>query len=74
MTLAYGRKSGNGGSNTRRFLPGARVFLVTQEPFSIETWVRQSDGTVVRENEEKRRDAPPQLLNVGVKMPKNARV
>ena len=47
--MGYGRKSGYGGRSPRSLKIGARVFEITLEPYGIETWVRQDDGTVVKE-------------------------
>lgn len=45
INLAYGRKTGFGGcygpNNLKR---GARVFEVTKDPWTIETWVRAEGG------------------------------
>jgi hypothetical protein len=48
INLAYGRKSGFGGYGPDGFPPGARVFEVTQEPYGIETWIREFGGNVVK--------------------------
>jgi hypothetical protein len=46
ITLSYGRKTGFGGYFHNKFLRGARVLELTEQPFSIKTWIRQEDGSV----------------------------
>ena len=46
--LAYGRKSGHGGWTCKNLLNGARIFEVDEETGKIETWIRQSDGSIER--------------------------
>jgi hypothetical protein len=50
INLAFGRKTGYGGYGPDHFPRGARVFEVTQEPYGIETWVREDGGNIHREN------------------------
>ena len=54
INLAYGRKSGFGCYGNMKH--GARVFEVTKEPYSIETWVREEDGTLLKQTQSKPRD------------------
>jgi hypothetical protein len=51
--LGFGRKSGYGGRYPKNLKIGARVFEITLEPFGIDTWVREADGTVWKETEAK---------------------
>lgn len=51
INLAYGRKTGHACYGPENMQRGARVFEVTLEPYSIETWVRQEDGTIHKENQ-----------------------
>lgn len=51
INLAYGRKTGYACYGPENMQRGARVFEVTMEPYSIETWVRQEDGTIHKETE-----------------------
>jgi len=44
ITLCFGRHSGYGGYGT--WERGARVILLTEDPFSIKTWIRFEDGRV----------------------------
>ena len=44
INLAYGRKTGYGSGSLLKH--GARVFEVTESPYSIRTWVRTSDGSI----------------------------
>lgn len=46
IKLAYGRKTGFGSYGPDKFARGARVFEVTLEPYSIETWIREDGGNV----------------------------
>ncbi len=46
MNLAYGRKTGFGSYG--KLKKGARVFEITQEPYGIETWIREEFGDVVK--------------------------
>lgn len=56
INLAYGRKTGFGGYGPDKMARGARVFEVTAEPYTIETWVREDGGKVVKnEAAQKRR-------------------
>ncbi|KAN0044633.1 hypothetical protein ACTA71_006152 [Dictyostelium dimigraforme] len=43
IDLGYGRKSGYGSYNPK-YLEGARIFELTEEPFSIKTWIRNVNG------------------------------
>ncbi|KAN0049919.1 hypothetical protein ACTA71_003017 [Dictyostelium dimigraforme] len=45
MDLGYGRKSGAGSYSSKKPL-GARVFLLTESPFSLSTWIREVDGNI----------------------------
>jgi hypothetical protein len=45
VMIGYGRKTGYGCYGPKNMLRGARVFDLTYEPFTIDTWVRQEDGT-----------------------------
>ena len=56
INLAYGRKTGYGSYGPSNITHGARVFEVTKDPYSIETWVRQEDGTISKESQSKPRD------------------
>jgi hypothetical protein len=49
ITLSYGRKTGVGCYGPKNMLRGARIFELSYEPFTIDTWVRQEDGSVHRE-------------------------
>ena len=49
INLAYGRKTGYACYGPENMQRGARVFEVTMDPYSIETWVRQEDGTIHKE-------------------------
>lgn len=50
VNLAYGRKTGYGCYGpSPPDLPGARVFEITKEPYSIETWIREAGGRVSKE-------------------------
>lgn len=49
INLAYGRKTGYACYGPDNMQRGARVFEVTMNPYSIETWVRQEDGSVQKE-------------------------
>jgi hypothetical protein len=54
ITLAYGRKSGYGGYGPPHdWKRGARVIELVEEPFQINTWIRQEDGTQVLQNDSK---------------------
>lgn len=55
INLAFGRKTGHGCYGPDALQRGARVFEVTLDPYSIDTWVRQEDGTVHRETKPHRR-------------------
>ncbi len=44
ITLGYGRKTGFGSDGPYFFPRGARVFEMTEEPYGIETWVREDGG------------------------------
>ena len=71
INLAYGRKTGHGGTNAKELYRGARVFEITKYPFKIETWVRQEDGTVLRETQSKYRvdkGEQPQLMGFETKI------
>lgn len=58
INLAYGRKTGYGCYGpTYPSKPGARVFEVTEEPYTIETWIREAGGLKITETTKKRRDA-----------------
>ncbi|KAK5582632.1 hypothetical protein RB653_004217 [Dictyostelium firmibasis] len=46
MDLGYGRKSGAGSYSSKKPL-GARVFQLTESPFTLSTWIREFDGTIV---------------------------
>lgn len=48
MKLAYGRKTGFGCYGPDFFKRGARVFEVTQEPYGIDTWIREDGGNIMR--------------------------
>lgn len=50
--LGFGRKTGYGsyGPAPGFITRGARVFEMTKDPWNIDTWVREEDGTVVRYN------------------------
>ncbi len=63
--LAYGRKSGFGGTSSRGLLHGARVFEVDMESGVIDTWVRQEDGTVHRETELRQRPKEVEPFIIG---------
>jgi hypothetical protein len=54
INLAYGRKTGFG--SYANITQGARVFEITQDPYSIETWVREDGGNVVIETQSRPRD------------------
>ncbi|KAM9965356.1 hypothetical protein ACTFIW_005172 [Dictyostelium discoideum] len=41
--LGYGRKSGYGSYNPK-YLEGARIIELTEQPFSIKTWIRNVNG------------------------------
>lgn len=45
INLAYGRKTGFGSYGANK--NGARVFEITQEPYGIQTWIREDGGSVV---------------------------
>ncbi|CDW88364.1 metallophosphoesterase [Stylonychia lemnae] len=49
INLAYGRKTGYACYGPDNMQRGARVFEVTLNPYKIETWVRQEDGTIHKE-------------------------
>jgi len=51
INLAYGRKTGYGCYGPDKMMRGARVFEVTQNPYSIKTWVRQEDGSIHTETD-----------------------
>ena len=40
VILGFGRKTGYGGTSSSRLKKGARVFEITLEPYSIDTWIR----------------------------------
>ena len=42
--LAYGRKTGYGSYGPKNLKRGGRIFEITQDPYKIDTWVRQDDG------------------------------
>ncbi|CDW88220.1 metallophosphoesterase [Stylonychia lemnae] len=44
--LAYGRKTGYASYGPQSFLRGSRIFEITLNPYKIDTWIRQEDGTV----------------------------
>jgi len=47
ILLGYGRKSGYGSYGpSMRVAKGARVILITQDPFSIKTWIRNENGSI----------------------------
>ncbi|KAN0037498.1 hypothetical protein ACTFIV_002849 [Dictyostelium citrinum] len=43
IELGYGRKSGYGSYNPK-YLEGARIIELTEQPFSIKTWIRNVNG------------------------------
>jgi hypothetical protein len=48
IQLAYGRKTGYGGYGPpANWLRGARVIELIEDPFQINTWIRQEDGTKI---------------------------
>jgi len=48
ITLAYGRKTGYGGYGPPPgWLRGARILQITEKPFTIKSWIRQEDGSIV---------------------------
>jgi len=50
INLGYGRKTGYGCYGPSfPMTRGARVFEITKEPWSIETWVREESGEVRKE-------------------------
>jgi hypothetical protein len=49
INLAYGRKTGYACYGPDNMQHGARVFEVTLDPYSVDTWVRQEDGSIHRE-------------------------
>lgn len=67
INLAYGRKGGYGCYGP--IFPmsrGARVFEVTEEPFSIKTWVREESGDVkVEKTAQHRRETTMEQLECG---------
>ncbi len=68
INLAYGRKSGVGGTKDPKLQIGARVFEVDMDTGKIDTWVRQEDGSVHREVEAKRRDPNERLQTICARM------
>ena len=52
INLAYGRKTGYGSYGPYKFLRGARVFEITEDPYDIETWIRENGGFIVRQTEQ----------------------
>ncbi|KAM9989673.1 hypothetical protein ACTFIY_005722 [Dictyostelium cf. discoideum] len=46
VDLGYGRKSGAGSYSSKKQL-GARVFQLTESPFTLSTWIREEDGNIV---------------------------
>eukprot|EP00347_Sterkiella_histriomuscorum_P014383 403361077 len=48
--LGYGRKTGYGSYGPEGMLKGARIFEITENPYTIETWIRQEDGTKMVQN------------------------
>ena len=58
ITLSYGRKTGIGSYGPKFTQPGARVLDLTYDESTgnvdIRTWIRQRDGTVDSQEEEKR--------------------
>ena len=53
--LAFGRKTGYGQYGPDGFQRGARVYEITQEPYSIKHWVREADGNIHTESQPKRK-------------------
>lgn len=57
VNLAHGRKGGYGSNGPAAPMQrGARVFEVTESPFSIKTWVREENGDIIEENTPKHRN------------------
>jgi len=44
ISMSYGRKSGFGCYGPKGLKKGARVFELTYDPFTIDTWVREEDA------------------------------
>ena len=55
IKLAFGRKTGFGQYGPDYFRRGARIFEITMDPYSIETYIREADGNIVRQEEGKKR-------------------
>mmetsp|Transcript_143 Transcript_143/g.154 ORF Transcript_143/g.154 Transcript_143/m.154 type:complete len:156 (+) Transcript_143:659-1126(+) len=55
INLAYGRKTGFACYGPKNLQRGARIFEVTEDPYSVKTWVRQEDGSIHEESESQRK-------------------
>ncbi|KAM9953218.1 hypothetical protein ACTFIR_008281 [Dictyostelium discoideum] len=49
VDLGYGRKSGEGSYSSKKPL-GARVFQLTESPFTLSTWIREINGNIVSQD------------------------
>eukprot|EP00347_Sterkiella_histriomuscorum_P007757 403347672 len=48
--LAYGRKTGYGSYGPENMQHGVRVYEITYNPYKVDTWIRQEDGTKMSYN------------------------
>ena len=50
INLAFGRKTGFGSYGPAPFVRGARIFEFTEAPYSVDSWIREDGGNLLRQD------------------------